>query len=135
MQQQQQQRQSVSGSDPSLRHSDAQPQPQPQVNNRQYSHLPEERLVFTLHDGRVGLLMVVGRVLQHLQHFTALRPLGMLQQPIEVVGTALVAWGDQVVFGDGEGKLTVWETSTGRVTCLWTGLGTIRRIQVGHPSW
>ncbi|GAX81979.1 hypothetical protein CEUSTIGMA_g9407.t1 [Chlamydomonas eustigma] len=81
--------------------------------------LPEERVAFTLHDGRTGVLNVQGRKVQDAK---ASRPqLQADQSPIEVKATALFAWDHLVVMGDEGGNLLVWNVESGDASVLSTG--------------
>lgn len=40
---------------------------------------------------------------------------------LELTASALVGWGKLVVMGDAEGRLTVWDTASGRASVLATG--------------
>eukprot|EP00798_Chlamydomonas_sp_ICE-L_P003897 gene3897-13967_t len=83
----------------------------------------------------MGVLSVMGRKVADTK---PKRPAtGLMQQPLDVVATAMVAWGNNVVMGDGNGRLTVWDPSTGKCTSMPSGFGMVRRMQVSpppHPS-
>ena len=48
-------------------------------------------------------------------------PFAMHAQPLQTAATSLVAWGRNVVLGDNEGRLTLWDTATGRGSSVDTG--------------
>lgn len=43
------------------------------------------------------------------------------QPSLELTASALVGWSKLVVMGDAEGRLTVWDTASGRTSVLATG--------------
>eukprot|EP00967_Tisochrysis_lutea_P066075 scaffold85987_cov19-Tisochrysis_lutea.AAC.2 len=109
----------------------------------------DERLAFTLGDGRAGVLSVCGR---HVADARAKRPVSsngqpmdaiataiaaslpsklmccivlFLLLPMDAVATAIAAWGHTVVLGDSWGQLGVWDTLTGKTTTMPTGIITV----------
>ncbi|GIM02414.1 hypothetical protein Vretimale_7287, partial [Volvox reticuliferus] len=89
--------------------------------------LEEAQLVFTLADGRAGVLSIRGR---RVADTRVKRPMAGLLSPLEISATAMAAVGRLVVMGDAEGRLAVWEWSTGRTTLHATGLGLVRKIVI-----
>ncbi|GLI63490.1 hypothetical protein VaNZ11_006472, partial [Volvox africanus] len=99
------------------------PAPQPLTSGG----LEEAQLIFTLADGRAGVLSVRGR---RVADTRVKRPMAGLLSPLEISATAMAAVGRLVVMGDAEGRLAVWEWSTGRTTLQATGLGLVRKIVI-----
>ncbi|GIL67201.1 hypothetical protein Vafri_20628, partial [Volvox africanus] len=89
--------------------------------------LEEAQLIFTLADGRAGVLSVRGR---RVADTRVKRPMAGLLSPLEISATAMAAVGRLVVMGDAEGRLAVWEWNTGRTTLQATGLGLVRKIVI-----
>ncbi|KAG2490001.1 hypothetical protein HYH03_011468 [Edaphochlamys debaryana] len=105
-------------------------QAQAQAGPQAQAQPPEELLVFTLADGRAGVLAVRGR---RVTDTRVKRPSAGLLQPLDMAASALAAWGRLAVLGDSSGRLAVWEWGSGRTTVLQTGLGLVRKIQIGSP--
>lgn len=83
------------------------------------SSLPAEAyLAFALAEGRVGVLSIHGK---NIRDMKAKRPNAGLLTPLDMASTAMAAWGSTVVMGDAEGRLAVWEYTTGRTTVVVTG--------------
>lgn len=81
--------------------------------------LPAEAyLAFALAEGRVGVLSIHGK---NIRDMKAKRPTAGLLTPLDMAATAMAAWGSTVVMGDAEGRLAVWEYTTGRTTVVVTG--------------
>ncbi|GFR52354.1 hypothetical protein Agub_g14898, partial [Astrephomene gubernaculifera] len=104
------------------------PSPMPAATAAAAAAVPSEaHLVFTLTDGRAGVLSVRGR---RIADTRVKRPMAGLLNPLELTATAMAAVGRTAVMGDSEGRLAVWEWGTGRTTIMATGLGLVRKIQI-----
>jgi hypothetical protein len=90
----------------------------------------EERLLFALADGRVGVLRVRGR------NVTDARPAPPLWAPLaagDFRATAAATWGRLALLGGADGSLVSWDTATGRCAAVGAGLGRIHRLAVLPP--
>jgi hypothetical protein len=96
---------------------------------------PEERLAFSLADGRAGLLGIRGR---RISDTRPRRPAWQALANGDFRAVAIGSWGNAVLLGDAEGTLAHWDTGSGRCAMLETGLGRVHRILAGPPpaaSW
>lgn len=92
---------------------------------------PEERLAFSLADGRAGLLGIRGR---RISDTRPRRPAWQALANGDFRAVALGSWGNSVLLGDAEGTLAHWDTASGRCAMLETGMGRVHRILAGPPA-
>ena len=88
---------------------------------------PAERLVFTLADGRVGVLSVQGR---RIQDTKPRMPSWPQLASGEFRATCAASLGSVVFLGGGDGVLVRWDTSSGRTLAVDAGCGHIHGLVV-----
>ncbi|KAL4425017.1 hypothetical protein ABPG77_001795 [Micractinium sp. CCAP 211/92] len=90
----------------------------------------EERLAFSLADGRAGVLGIRGR------RISDTRPRRPAWQPLangDFRAVAIGSWGPSLLLGDGEGMLAHWDTASGKCSVLETGLGRVYKLYTSPP--
>ncbi|KAL4422261.1 hypothetical protein ABPG75_008458 [Micractinium tetrahymenae] len=91
---------------------------------------PEERLAFSLADGRAGVLAIRGR------RISDTRPRRPAWQPLasgDFRAAAIGSWGSSLLLGDAEGTLVHWDTASGKCSVLETGLGRVHKVYTSPP--
>jgi len=92
---------------------------------------PEERIVFTLSDGRVGVLSVYGRRI----HDTKPRMPSWPQLASgEFRATCAASYGHLVFLGGSDGLLVRWDTLSGRTLAVDAGCGRIHGLVIAPIS-
>lgn len=95
------------------------------------NELPEEMLNFSLHDGRLGILVVKGRKIQDA------RPKASNWAPLvtgEFKVCCAAASGHYIFLGGDDGTLARWNTQTGDTIALETGSSSLRQIDLSKCS-
>lgn len=95
--------------------------------SRAIEDLPEERMVFTLADGRVGVLSVLGR---RIQDTKPRMPSWPQLASGEFRAACAASYGPLVFLGGTDGVLVRWDTSTGRTLAVDAGCGRIHGLVV-----
>ena len=95
--------------------------------SRAIEDLPEERLVFTLADGRVGVLSVLGR---RIQDTKPRMPSWPQLASGEFRAACAASYGPLIFLGGTDGVLVRWDTSNGRTLAVDAGCGRIHGLVV-----
>eukprot|EP00879_Flechtneria_rotunda_P026082 GHRR01027763.1.p1 GENE.GHRR01027763.1~~GHRR01027763.1.p1 ORF type:complete len:766 (+),score=299.10 GHRR01027763.1:72-2300(+) len=102
-----------------------------QLADAESSPLPSELLAFALTDGRSGVLSVRGRKVVDLR---ARQPPNSPGPRDIVACCALAAVWPLLLLGDAEGRLLVWDVTTGSCSIISTGLGALRHVRLALSS-
>jgi len=115
--------------EPPLQHSSQQPQrTSPKFPSEDF---PEEKIVFTLSDGRVGVLSVYGRRI----HDTKPRMPSWPQLASgEFRATCAASYSHLVFLGGSDGLLVRWDTLSGRTLAVDAGCGRIHGLVIAPIS-
>jgi hypothetical protein len=118
-------------SSPSQPIENTQNQQQPTSPRFPSEDFPEEKIVFTLSDGRVGVLSVYGR---RIQDTKPRMPSWPQLASGEFRATCAASYGHLVFLGGSDGLLVRWDTLSGRTLAVDAGCGRIHGLVIAPIS-